>query len=118
MELIQLKIQKDDSAVKYIKILRKFDSALPVSTLKQRMENNDFAIAFDLDCYDVVDELNGIDRKEVFRHMIEELMASGASVAIYWNGELSSLEFFDNRLAMINETRRMTEEDVDREAEE
>lgn len=73
MDVIQLKIEKDNSMIKYIKIIRKFDSSLSVGVIKQRMEENDFVVSFDLDYYDVVEDINGIDRKEIFNNWLETL---------------------------------------------
>lgn len=35
MDLIQLKIKKDNSLIKYIKIIRKFDNSLSVNVIKE-----------------------------------------------------------------------------------
>lgn len=117
MDLIQLKIEKDNTPAKYIKIIREFDSSISISDIKQKIEKNDFVIGFDLEYYDVVEDINEIDRKKIFRHMIEKLCRAGAQITIYQNGELSSLELLDNRIKMIDEIRREVEEDMNREAE-
>lgn len=115
MDLIQLKIEKDSSTVKYIKIIRGFDSSLSMNDIKSRIEDNDFVVEFDLEDIDVLDELNDVDRKQVFRDMITGLENAGAKISIYHNGELSSLEFLDNWLNSIDEIDRQTEEDINRE---
>ncbi len=51
MDFIQLKIEKDSSIAKYIRIIRKFDNSLPIGTIKQRIDENDFVMGFDLKCY-------------------------------------------------------------------
>lgn len=38
MDLIQLKIEKDNSSTKYIKIIRKFYSTLSVGAIKEKIE--------------------------------------------------------------------------------
>lgn len=118
MNLIQLKIEKDNSLAKYIRIIRGFDSSLSMSSIKQSIENNDFAVAFDLEYYDVVEELNEFDRKKAFRGMIEELVQAGAQISIYEDGELSSIELLDNRLETLDEIQRQIELDIDRESED
>lgn len=102
MDLIQLKIKKDERNVKYIKIIRGFDSSLSMSTIKQRIEENNFVIGFDLEYYDVLEDTNGIDRKKTFRDMIEALYKAGAQISIYQNGEESSIEFLDNWLKTLD----------------
>ncbi|NMS90810.1 hypothetical protein HGQ85_12810 [Clostridioides difficile] len=117
MDLVQLKIKKDNSLVKYIKIIRKFDNSLYVNVIKQRIENDDFVVGFDLEYYDVLEELNAIDRKEVFLNMISELLDVGASITIYENGNLSSLEFLDNWLKTLKQINLEIEKDMCREIE-
>lgn len=51
MDFIQLKIEKDSSITKYIKIIRKFDNSLSIKMIKQRIDENDFVTGFDLECY-------------------------------------------------------------------
>ncbi len=117
MNLVQLKIQKDASLASTIKILREFDSSLTISEIRQKIENSDFAITFDLNHYDVVEELQGVDRKLLFRDMIRKLCKAGAQVSVYLNGETASLEQLDNRLNTMHEIAREVEEDIDRESE-
>lgn len=115
MDLIQLKIKKDSSIIKYIKIIREFDSSLSMGDIKRRIDENEFAVEFDLENIDVLDELNDIDRKQIFRNMITKLESAGAEVSVYHNGELSSIELLDNWLGTLDEIERQTEEDIKRE---
>lgn len=115
MDLVQIKIEKDSSAVKYIKIIREFDSSLSMGDIKRSIEENDYAVEFDLEDTDILDELNDVDRKQVFRDMITGLENAGASISIYHNGELSSIELLDNWLGTLDEIDRQTEEDIERE---
>lgn len=116
MDLIQLKIKKDNSLAKYIKIIRAFDSSLSVGAIKQKIEADDFVTGFDLEYYDVMEDLNDIDRKQEFRDMTEELCKAGAQIKVYQNGELISLEVLDNRLESINRISEQTQLDIDRES--
>ena len=100
MDLIQLKIKKDNSLAKYIKIIRGFDSSLSVGAIKQKIEADDFVTGFDLEYYD----------------MTEELCKAGAQISIYQNGDLITLEALDNWLETINEVSEQTQYDIDREA--
>lgn len=117
MGLIQLKIEKDNSTIKYIKIIRKFDSTLSVGAIKQKIEKNDFVLGFDLGYYDIVEDINGIDRKEIFSNLIQELFQAGAKISVYQGGELITLEFFYNWLKTLDEIKKQTEYDIDRELE-
>lgn len=115
MNLIQIKIEKDNSTAAYIRIIRGFDSSLSIGSIRQSIEKNDFVIAFDLEYYDVLEDLNGFDRKKAFRDMIGELYQAGAQVTVYEDGELSSIELLDNRLETLDKIRQQTELDIDRE---
>ncbi|MDE7229596.1 MAG: hypothetical protein K2N56_03870 [Oscillospiraceae bacterium] len=109
MDLIQLKIEKDNSAVKYIKIIREFDSSLSMGDIKRKIDEGDFAVEFDLEDLDVLDEMNDIDRKQEFRDMIESLINADAKVTIFHNGDEESLEFLDNWLDTLDEIERQTD---------
>lgn len=115
MKLIQLKIEKDSSIVKYIKIIRKFDSSLSVGVIKKQIEEGAFVVGVDLEYYDVVEDINGIDRKIIFRDMMEELRQAGARISIYQEGELITIEAFENKLESLVITRQQVECDIDRE---
>lgn len=117
MDFIQLKIGKDSSITKYIKIIRKFDNSLSIGTIKQRIDENDFVTGFDLECYDVSEDIDGneIDKKKIFRDMLEELCQAGARISIYQDGEKISIEDLDNRLEFLDEIRQQVENDIYRE---
>lgn len=117
MDLIQIKIKKDRSITKYIRIIRKFDYSLPIGTIKQRIDENDFVMGFDLECYDVSEDMDGneIDRKKIFRDMLGELCQAGARISVYEDGKKISMKILDNRLAFLEEIRIQVERDIERE---
>lgn len=115
MDLIQIKIKKDSCLTKYIKIIRKFDCSLSIETIKQRIDENDFVMGFDLEYYDVLEDINGIDRKKIFRDMLVELCQAGARVSIYQEGEMISMEILDNWLGTLEEISKQVERDIERE---
>lgn len=117
MDLIQIKVKKDNSIIRYIKIIREFDNSLSMGDIKRKIEENDFVMGFDLEYFDFLDDLNEIDRKKDFRGMIDNLYKAGAQLEIYHDGELSSIELLDNWLESLEETKRQVEIDMDREAE-
>lgn len=115
MHLIQLKIKKDSFLVKYIKMIREFDPSLSMGEIKQRIEEDNFVIGFDLEYYDVLEDICGMDKKKVFRHLIHSLCEAGAQISVYDNGELSSTEFLDNQLESMDVTEKQVERDMERE---
>ena len=51
---------------------------MSMSQIKQKIESNDFVVKYDINDYDVVDEINGIDKKREFRELIRKLQKAGA----------------------------------------
>lgn len=117
MDFIELKIKKDNFMIKYIKIIRKFDSSLSVGTIKQRIEKNDFVVGFNLEYYDVVEDINGIDRKTIFCDMMKELCQAGAQISVYQNRELITIEIFKNWLETLYKISQQTEYEIDKKLE-
>ena len=109
MDFIQLKIEKDSSITKYIKIIRKFDNSLSIGTIKQRIDENDFVMGYDLECYDVSEDIKGneINGKKIFGDMLEELCQAGARISLYEDGKMISMKNLDNRLKMLDEIRQI-----------
>lgn len=89
-----------------------------MGAIKQSIQENQFVIGFDLEYYDVIEDINGIDRKEIFRNMIQELIQAGAQISIFQNGELITIELLDNWLKTLDEISKQTEYDMDREIEQ
>lgn len=115
MDLVQLKIKDQKNINKYISQIRKFDSSLPINQIKHNIIHDNFVVTFDLHYFDVLEDLENIDKKVIFRNLITTLIDLGADVDIYHNGELTTLEFLDNWLNTINEIKREVELDIDRE---
>ncbi len=118
MDLMQIKIKKDEQSVSYIKLIREYDKSMSMSQIKQKIESNDFVVKYDINDYDVVDEINGIDKKREFRELIRKLQKAGAETTIYYNGRIISLEFLYNWLNTIDEIEKEVENDMDREVDE
>jgi hypothetical protein len=70
MDLMQIKIAKDEQIVSYIKFIREYDKSMSMSHIKQKIESNDFVVTYDTNDYDVVEEINGIDKTRAFRELI------------------------------------------------
>ncbi|WP_085833959.1 hypothetical protein [Clostridium merdae] len=118
MDLIQCKILPDSQTVSYISLIRKFDRTLSIKDLKKKIENGAFALEFDLEYYDVVEDLNEIDRKMVFRELLEQLLHTGAKVELYHNGEKITLTLLDNWLKTIELISAQSEEHINKECDE
>ena len=91
MDLMQIKIAKDEQIVSYIKFIREYDKSMSMSHIKQKIESNDFVVTYDTNDYDVVEEINGIDKTRAFRELIGKLQRAGAEITIYYNGRIISL---------------------------
>lgn len=115
MDIIQLKIEKDSSVANYIKIIRKFDDSLSIGTIKQRIDQGDFVLGFDLEYYDALEDINEIDRKKLFRQMIADLYYAGAKISIYQDAEEIPIDILDNWLESLDIISRQVENDIDRE---
>ena len=115
MDIIQLKIEKDSSVASYIKIIRKFDDSLSIGTIKQRIDQGDFVVGFDLEYYDALEDINEIDRKKLFRQMIADLYHAGAKISIYQDAEEITIDILDNWLESLDIISRQVENDIDRE---
>lgn len=113
MDIIQLKIKNEGSIAKYIKIIREFDASLSMSDIKRKIKTGDFAVEFDLEYYNTLEDLNGVDRKKIFRGLIRKLTEVGAEVSVYHNGESSSIELLDNWLVSLDEISRQIETDIE-----
>lgn len=118
MDLMQIKIAKDEQIVSYIKFIREYDKSMSMSHIKQKIESNDFVVTYDTNDYDVVEEINGIDKNRAFRELIRKLQRTGAETTIYYNGWIISLEFLDNWLNSMDEIKKEVENDIDREVYE
>ena len=115
MDIIQLKIEKDSSVASYIKIIRKFDDSLSIGTIKQRIDQGDFVVGFDLEYYDALEDINEIDRKKLFRQMIADLYHAGAKISRYQDAEEIPIDILDNWLESLDIISRQVENDIDRE---
>jgi hypothetical protein len=118
MKIVQLKLEKDIKIAKYISMIRKFDPGIPIGQIKKNIENNSYAMSFDLEYYNVLEDLQGINRRLAFRNLISQLIEEGALLSLYVNSEQWTLEYFDNWLNRILEIGEETEREMDLEAEE
>lgn len=118
MAIVQLKISNDVNKLKYISIIRKFDRSLSIGELKQKIDNNDFVIEYDILKYDISEYLKEIDRKEQIANLVNDLIKAGAKLEIYFDGDELSLEMFYNYLNRLREIELEVEEDIEQETAE
>lgn len=86
--------------------------------IKNNIENNLYAVSFDLHYFNVLEDLQGIDRKLMFRCLISQLIAERAQLSIYVDGEIWTLEHLDNWLNTMREIEEETEHYMELESEE
>ena len=123
--IVAVTVRPRGSAAPCIKRIRAFYPDLPIGELSAGLKAGRPAFSFDLEHYDVVEELEGIDRKKLFRQLLEDLEALGARLEMTLTQILTSgttvepftLEDFDHSMDLSEEIRRQVELDWDREAE-
>lgn len=124
--IVSVTLHVKGSAAPYIKLIRTFDTSLSLGELSANIQSGRPAFSFDLEYYDVVEDLQGIDRRKTFRKLLEDLTAQGAQLEMTLTQILTSgtekktfaLEDLAQYLDFSEEIRRQVELDCDREAEE
>ena len=91
MHLIKVKIEKDDNTIKYIKMIREYDSSVSIGDLKKRIDTNDTVITFDLHNRDWIHMENMTEYKmhQAFYNFIQNLIKNGAKVEMTYEYEVS-----------------------------
>ena len=118
MNIYKLKIENKENSSRVISILRKFNPAIPIREIRRRIKENEYVVEYDLNHWDITEEMAGTDRISRFTSLINSLEESGASIRIYDEDELIDEEIFKNRMEMLREIEQEVNEDMDREAEE
>ena len=124
--IVAVTVRPRGSAAPCIKRIRAFYPDLPIGELSAGLKAGRPAFSFDLEYYDVVEGLHGIDRRKIFRELLEDLEAQGAKLDMTLTQVLSSsttvepftLRDFDTYMDFSEEIRQQVELDCDREAEE
>ena len=124
--IVTVTVHPQGSAAPCVKRIRAFYPDLPMGELSANIKAGRPAFSFDLEYYDVVESLDGIDRRKIFRELLEDLEAQGAKLDMTLTQVLSSsttvepftLRDFDNYMDFSEEIRQQVELDCDREAEE
>ena len=98
MNTVQIKIQKDDKTITYVKIIHEFDKSIPISDIKKRIEQNQFVHEFDLDARDwmYIENMTEYKWHKAYLKFLKKLEDAGAKLEIYLDGRLESIQFLKN----------------------
>lgn len=120
MEIVGIKIVRDDNFVKYIKPIKDINAMLGIGEIKNRIINNEYVIEFDL-MGDVHDQIRlGTDQYTInlsFVNNLKNLEILGAKIEVYLNDELINMEKLTNKIDFLRGIEQEVEEDMDREAQ-
>lgn len=102
MHLVKVKIEKDDNTIKYIKMIREYDSSVSIGELKKRIDANDTVIVFDLHNRDWIDmeDMTEYKMQRAFYDFIQKLIQNGAKVQLTYEYEVSGYGFRTEHLDM------------------
>lgn len=91
MHLVKVKIEKDDNTIKYIKMIREYDSSVSIGELKKRIDANDTVIVVDLHNRDWIDmeDMTEYKMQRAFYDFIQKLIQNGAKVQLTYEYEVS-----------------------------
>ena len=95
MEIVGIKLIKDDNFVKYIKPIKDINVMLSIGEIKNRILNNEYVIEFDL-MGDVHEQIRlGTDQYTInlnFVNNLKDLELLGAKIEVFLNDELITME--------------------------
>lgn len=102
IHLVKVKIEKDDNTIKYIKMIREYDSSVSIGELKKRIDANDTVIVFDLHNRDWIDmeEMTEYKMQRAFYDFIQKLIQNGAKVEMTYEYEVSGYGLKTEQLDM------------------
>ena len=120
MEIVGIKLIKDDNYIKYIKPIKDINAMLSIGEIKKRILNSEYVIQFDL-MGDVNEQiLLGADSYTLnlnFINNLKNLESLGAKIEVYLNDELVNKEKLMNKIEFLREIEQQVEEDMEREAQ-
>ena len=120
MEIVGIKLIKDDNFVKYIKPIKDINAMLSIGEIKNRIINNEYVIEFDL-MGDVHEQIRlGTDQYTInlnFVNNLKNLELLGAKIEVFLNDELITMEKLVDKIEFLKEIEQEVEEDIDREAQ-
>lgn len=100
--MVKVKIEKDDNTIKYIKMIREYDSSVSIGELKKRIDANDTVIVFDLHNRDWIDmeDMTEYKMQRAFYDFIQKLIQNGAKVEMTYEYEVSGYGLKTEQLDM------------------
>lgn len=100
--MVKVKIEKDDNTIKYIKMIREYDSSVSIGELKKRIDANDTVILFDLHNRDWIDmeDMTEYKMQRAFYDFIQKLIQNGAKVEMTYEYEVSGYGLKTEQLDM------------------
>ena len=120
MEIVGIKLIKDDNFVKYIKPVKDINAMLSIGEIKNRILNNEYVIEFDL-MGDVHEQIRlGTDQYTInlnFVNNLKDLELLGAKIEVFLNDKLITMEKLVDKIEFLKEIEQEVEEDIDREAQ-
>lgn len=120
MEIVGIKLIKDDNFVKYIKPVKDINAMLSIGEIKNRILNNEYVIEFDL-MGDVHEQMRlGTDQYTInlnFVNNLKDLELLGAKIEVFLNDKLITMEKLVDKIEFLKEIEQEVEEDIDREAQ-
>lgn len=112
---VTVKIEKDKNTLQYIKIIREYDTTLPLIEIKKAIENGDVVFSFDSDDNPLI--ANGKDNSQRFKEYyftkaLKDLKKAGAKMVVYeeWGHEYK--EFSTAKKATQRKKQGITNESV------
>ena len=102
IHLVKVKIEKDDNTIKYIKMIREYDSSVSIGELKKRIDANDTVIVFDLHNREWIDmeDMTEYKMQRAFYDFIQKLIQNGAKVEMTYEYEVSGYGLKTEQLDM------------------
>lgn len=100
--MVKVKIEKDDNTIKYIKMIREYDSSVSIGELKKRIDANDTVIVFDLHNREWIDmeDMTEYKMQRAFYDFIQKLIQNGAKVEMTYEYEVSGYGLKTEQLDM------------------
>ena len=100
--MVKVKIEKDDNTIKYIKMIREYDSSASIGELKKRIDANDTVIVFDLHNREWIDmeDMTEYKMQRAFYDFIQKLIQNGAKVEMTYEYEVSGYGLKTEQLDM------------------
>lgn len=102
MHLIEVKIAKDNNTIKYIKMIREFDSSIPMGEIKKRIDSGEVVFDFDLDGNDwlYIENMTEYKWHRNFYKFLQNLIKNGAKLELIEKYEMDASEIHTETIDM------------------